>query len=389
MVPIVPGRPAGGVDEQFDDVEDGVSGSCHETSIVAGLGSVIARGSRVPQLDDLGVNGCLAEGTGDGHSVVAVADVVLVVDAVDGDGRQWCASASRDPEQLPPSVAPRRRPEASVKCLCLVALGGSDDRVERDGLDPQGASLGAGFELVGKVEELALVGRPLLEPAGQGGESALAREAGAGVLGVCHQQAGDRPCPVDDQKDGGEAEQEAGEAAECEGRERERGQQQRRPDSNVSWFPRGPRKRGSGEPESGARAHVGPGGASVGCGGSLSKTAIFGARPFRRARADVIGAAPSWSVLHFVVMPTTRPRLTITETDELAEALDAAAARWPEVGSRRELLLRLVEQGRAVIERDREMWLERRRAAIRGTSGALTGVYEPGYLERLRDDWPA
>ena len=94
-------------------------------------------------------------------------------------------------------------------------------------------------------------------------------------------------------------------------------------------------------------------------------------------------------MLHSVVMPTTRPRLTITETDELAEALDAAAARWPEVGSRRELLLRLVEQGRAVIERDREMWLERRRAAIRGTSGALTGVYEPGYLERLRDDWPA
>jgi hypothetical protein len=102
-----------------------------------------------------------------------------------------------------------------------------------------------------------------------------------------------------------------------------------------------------------------------------------------------VGAAPSSSVLHSAAMPTTRPRLTITETDELAEALDAAAARWPEVDSRRELLLRLVEQGRAVIERDREMQLERRRAAIRGTSGALTGVYESGYLERLRDDWPA
>ena len=79
----------------------------------------------------------------------------------------------------------------------------------------------------------------------------------------------------------------------------------------------------------------------------------------------------------------------ITETDELAEALDAAAARWPEIASRRELLLRLVKQGSAVIERDREDELERRRAAIRRTSGALTGVYEPGYLERLRDDWPA
>jgi hypothetical protein len=100
-------------------------------------------------------------------------------------------------------------------------------------------------------------------------------------------------------------------------------------------------------------------------------------------------------VLHRVIrcytcgVPTTRPRLTITETDDLAAALDAAAARWPDVGSRRELLLRLVEQGRGVIERERDAAAERRRDAIRRTSGALTGVYEPGYLERLRDDWPA
>jgi hypothetical protein len=88
-------------------------------------------------------------------------------------------------------------------------------------------------------------------------------------------------------------------------------------------------------------------------------------------------------------MPTTRPRLMITETDEVAAALDAAAERWPEIGSRRELLLRLVEQGRSVIERDRADEVERRRDAIRRTSGAVTGAYEPGYLERLRDDWPA
>jgi hypothetical protein len=72
---------------------------------------------------------------------------------------------------------------------------------------------------------------------------------------------------------------------------------------------------------------------------------VTGGAGLRRGRAPESGAAPSASVPHFVVMPTTRPRLTITETDELAEALDVAAARWPEVGSRRELLLRLVEQG--------------------------------------------
>jgi hypothetical protein len=88
-------------------------------------------------------------------------------------------------------------------------------------------------------------------------------------------------------------------------------------------------------------------------------------------------------------MPTTRPRLTITETDDVAAALDAAAARWPEVHSRRELLLRLVAQGREVIDRDQADTASRRREAIRRTSGALTGAYEPGYLERLRDDWPA
>jgi hypothetical protein len=91
----------------------------------------------------------------------------------------------------------------------------------------------------------------------------------------------------------------------------------------------------------------------------------------------------------FATMPTSRPRLTITETDEVAAALDVAATRWPEVDSRRELLLRLVEQGRSVIERDRVETVERRRQAILQTSGALTGDFEPGYLERLRDDWPS
>ncbi len=88
-------------------------------------------------------------------------------------------------------------------------------------------------------------------------------------------------------------------------------------------------------------------------------------------------------------MPTTRPRLTITETDRVAAALDAAAARWPEVRSRRELLLRLVEQGHDVIDRDRDQHATRRREAIRRTSGALTGAYERGDLARIRDDWPS
>jgi hypothetical protein len=88
-------------------------------------------------------------------------------------------------------------------------------------------------------------------------------------------------------------------------------------------------------------------------------------------------------------MPTSRPRLTVTETDDVAAALDAAADRWPDVRSRRELLLRLVAQGREVIESERTDAAARRRDAIRHTSGVLTGAYEADYLARLRDDWPA
>lgn len=88
-------------------------------------------------------------------------------------------------------------------------------------------------------------------------------------------------------------------------------------------------------------------------------------------------------------MPTTKPRHTLTETDELAAALDEAAHRWPEdAGSRSRLLLRLVEAGQRAISEEREQERARRRTAVERTAGALTGVYPPGYLERLRYEWP-
>ena len=86
-------------------------------------------------------------------------------------------------------------------------------------------------------------------------------------------------------------------------------------------------------------------------------------------------------------MPASN-RLTITVTEDIAEALDAAAAFWPEIGSRQELLLRLVLEGHSAIKREQVEETERRRAAILRTSGALTGAYEPGHLDRLRGDWP-
>jgi len=84
-------------------------------------------------------------------------------------------------------------------------------------------------------------------------------------------------------------------------------------------------------------------------------------------------------------MPTTKPRYTVTDTGELSEQLDRAQRRWPDVHDRKELLLRLAATGRDAIEHE----ASERSAAIRETAGALTGVYRPGELERLREDWPA
>jgi hypothetical protein len=88
-------------------------------------------------------------------------------------------------------------------------------------------------------------------------------------------------------------------------------------------------------------------------------------------------------------MPTARPRHTITETDEVARALDAAAQRWPQdAGARGRLLVRLVEEGHASIDGDRERRAADRRQAVRETAGILTGVYRPDELKALREDWP-
>jgi AbrB family looped-hinge helix DNA binding protein len=44
------------------------------------------------------------------------------------------------------------------------------------------------------------------------------------------------------------------------------------------------------------------------------------------------------------------------------------------------------DDGRIVLERT-ETLAERRRRAIEETAGMFTGVYEPGYLDHLRDEW--
>jgi hypothetical protein len=83
-------------------------------------------------------------------------------------------------------------------------------------------------------------------------------------------------------------------------------------------------------------------------------------------------------------MPTTKPRYTVTDTGELSDQLDRAQRRWPEVADRKELLLKLAAAGGDAIEHE----ATDRTRAVKETSGALSGVYAPGELERLREDWP-
>jgi hypothetical protein len=68
-----------------------------------------------------------------------------------------------------------------------------------------------------------------------------------------------------------------------------------------------------------------------------------------------------------VIMPTTRPRYTITDTGAVRELLDDAQRRWPDVGNRKQLLMRLAQTGHDALgldEIDAERRRERQRAAL-------------------------
>jgi len=86
-------------------------------------------------------------------------------------------------------------------------------------------------------------------------------------------------------------------------------------------------------------------------------------------------------------MPTTRPRHQVTETPQVARALDLAAKRWPGE-SRSKLLLRLVDIGGGTLEHEQHTNDDVRRTAVRASSGRYAEAFGPDYLTELRADWP-
>ncbi len=82
-------------------------------------------------------------------------------------------------------------------------------------------------------------------------------------------------------------------------------------------------------------------------------------------------------------MPTVRPRHLLTETDELAQAIDTAAALYPGE-SRADVLRRLVQLGAETIAEQQG----RHRDTVRNCAGRFPGLYLAGHLDDLREDWP-
>lgn len=80
----------------------------------------------------------------------------------------------------------------------------------------------------------------------------------------------------------------------------------------------------------------------------------------------------------------------MTVTDDIAQALDRAAERWPHDARRPgRLLLRLVHAGDEALRDERERGRQRRLRAIEAMAGKLTGTWPRGAIKRLRDEWPA
>ncbi|RKR76578.1 hypothetical protein [Frondihabitans australicus] len=88
-------------------------------------------------------------------------------------------------------------------------------------------------------------------------------------------------------------------------------------------------------------------------------------------------------------MATTLHRYSVSETPELAHAIDIVLVTYDELQNNRSAALRrIIDEGSKAIEREREKRIAKRRAAILEHAGSLTDVYPADAAARLKDEWP-
>lgn len=84
-------------------------------------------------------------------------------------------------------------------------------------------------------------------------------------------------------------------------------------------------------------------------------------------------------------MPTTRPRHQITETDEIAAAIDAGLREWPDL-SRSDVIRELIVKGADALNLSAAERVLAFELALKQLED-LDIRYPPNYLDELRRGW--
>lgn len=88
-------------------------------------------------------------------------------------------------------------------------------------------------------------------------------------------------------------------------------------------------------------------------------------------------------------MPTLRQRHMITESDQLAKAIDYAAQIRPDLRDERADLLRyIIDLGIQSVDAELLAGIESRKKAIAEASGSMTGIWPENWRELMRAEWP-
>ncbi|MDR1189516.1 MAG: hypothetical protein LBK95_19040 [Bifidobacteriaceae bacterium] len=88
-------------------------------------------------------------------------------------------------------------------------------------------------------------------------------------------------------------------------------------------------------------------------------------------------------------MPTSLPRHAITETRQIAAAIDLGASNWPGARGRADVARLLLLEGAESLRRRRYAERASREAALTRWAGAMPGVFPPGAVATLHEEWPA